>query len=648
MDAPRRTVFSLSTLRSLLLPMLVIVFGLQMLRILFPSLVWYLKDTRGAGSISLGGYAFATFLVGFLAAGLRRVMGAKGALWLTAGGLAVLRLAEQVITSPAIDLWLGLAGSALFVLFLPVWIGHLRARGGLEAAPRLAYGLLLGLALDSAIKGVAGTLDLSWIPGLIALVVVLLMAVLTVLLLAMEPMPSGEALSEGGWGEALPLLALGPYLMVQAIIFQNQGWIAEAAGLDMPLGFLVVMLGNVLAAVGLVWGFARGHPFRIVLGVGAALYLFVVVLGAELRSLSFAYAVGIVQLLLGWGWALLAAVVVPASRRGLGRTTVTVASGMFLFLILAFLYYVSLDIGIPIPRSFYLPGAAVLVGLGIVYCVLRTRKWSLSSWPDKTGVVVANALVLVALIYWGTAGPMPQAAEPRGMPIRVMTYNLHSAFNSQGRQDLEAIAQVIEASGADVVALQEVSRGWLLDGSTDMVGWLSRRLEMPIVFRGTTDPVWGNAILSRYPVAAHGWGLLPLAGTLMQRGFLWAQVEVGGAEPLLVIATHLHHVETEHEPRLAQVPVLLNFWGGRRMSLILGDMNSLPGFPEMDLIAQAGFADSWAEAGSGEGLSWPAVAPYERIDWIWHTPDLAAESAETINTLASDHLPVLVTLDLAR
>ncbi len=90
MDAPRRTVFSLSTLRSLLLPMLVIVFGLQMLRILFPSLVWYLKDTRGASSMSVGGYAFATFLIGFLAAGLRRVIGPRGALWLTAGGWAVL------------------------------------------------------------------------------------------------------------------------------------------------------------------------------------------------------------------------------------------------------------------------------------------------------------------------------------------------------------------------------------------------------------------------------------------------------------------------------------------------------------------------------------------------------------------------------
>ena len=52
MDKPRRTLFSASTLQDLLLPMVTITFGLQMFRILFPSLVWYLKDTVGVGSAS--------------------------------------------------------------------------------------------------------------------------------------------------------------------------------------------------------------------------------------------------------------------------------------------------------------------------------------------------------------------------------------------------------------------------------------------------------------------------------------------------------------------------------------------------------------------------------------------------------------------
>ena len=646
MDKHRRTLFNASTLQDLLLPMVTITFGLQMFRILFPSLVWYLKDTVGVGSAILGIYAFATILVGFLAAALWRLAGPRLALWVTAGGLALVRLVEQFVTQPGVDLWLGMAGSALFVLFLPTWVGHLRARTEAHPGPRLAFGILLGLALDSAIKGGAGTLDLSWIPGSIPVLVVLVMVGLEVWLLVREPAPGPEAFTDGGWADALPLLALGPYLMIQAIIFQNQGWVAEVVGVDVPVAFLLVMLGNLLAVVGATWGFARPQPYRIWLALGAAVYLFLVVLGADRRGTAFAYALGLTQLMLGWGWAVLASATVPASRRGLARTTVILGLGMVLFLLLAFLYYVSMDLPIPIPRSAYLPTAAVLVGLGILFAALRTRKAAAPISADKAPLFGAIALALVPLVYWAVLGPPPVAESPAGLPVRVMTYNLHSAYNSQGRQDLEAIARVIEESGADVVALQEVSRGWLIDGSTDMAGWLSRRLGMPILFRGTTDPVWGNALLSRYPVVNHGWGPLPLAGTLLARGYLWAQFEVGMDGPFLVIATHLHHIEAEHEPRLAQVPVLLDFWNGSPLSLILGDMNSLPGFPEMDLIAQAGFIDSWAEAGLGEGLSWPAADPFERIDWIWHTPDLAALEAETIDSTASDHRPVVVTLDV--
>ncbi len=225
-----------------------------------------------------------------------------------------------------------------------------------------------------------------------------------------------------------------------------------------------------------------------------------------------------------------------------------------------------------------------------------------------------------------------------------MTYNIHSAYTSAGRQDPEAIAQTIEASGADLVTLQEVSRGWLLDGSTDLAAWLSNRLGMRVLFQGTSDPVWGNAILTRLPVLGHGMAPLPLAGTLLQRGYLWAQVDVGGPKPLLVIATHLHHIEAEHGPRLVQVPVLLRFWNGSPFSLLMGDMNSEPTYPEMDLIRNAGLIDSWAEAGSGAGLSWPAVKPVERIDWVWHTPDLKASEAINPQSLASDHLPLVVVL----
>jgi endonuclease/exonuclease/phosphatase family metal-dependent hydrolase len=199
----------------------------------------------------------------------------------------------------------------------------------------------------------------------------------------------------------------------------------------------------------------------------------------------------------------------------------------------------------------------------------------------------------------------------------------------------------------DLVGLQEVSRGWLINGSTDLPFWLSRRLGMQVLFSGTSGPMWGNAILTRNLIVEHGSGELPLANTLLRRGYIWAGIEAGGPRPILFINTHLHHIETEHEPRLAQVPVLLDFWNGSTSTVLVGDLNSTPDYPEMKLIADAGFVDSWAEAGSGDGFTFSSDGPFERIDWIWHTPDLAALEIRIPPTTASDHLPLRAVVDEA-
>ena len=168
---------------------------------------------------------------------------------------------------------------------------------------------------------------------------------------------------------------------------------------------------------------------------------------------------------------------------------------------------------------------------------------------------------------------------------------------------------------------------------------------MPMLLRGTEEPTWGNAILSRFPILESGWGELPREDTLIGRGYLWALIDVGESQPLLVIDTHLHHVDEESLPRQAQVPVLLEFWQDRPSSVLLGDLNAEPDSPEMGMLYDAGLVDSWNEVGSGMGHTFSSRDPHRRIDWIWHSDDLAAVQAEVIQTLASDHLPVLVTLE---
>jgi endonuclease/exonuclease/phosphatase family metal-dependent hydrolase len=641
----QRTWFRTNILRSLALPALVVAIGLQTSRVFFPSLAWYLKDTVGVGSITLAVYAFGTFLLAFLAAVLRRLAGARLSLLITGGGLVLLRLVEQIAFVPQLDLWLSLAGVVLFLLFLPVFVGHVRAQGDHFAAPRLGYGLLLGVTLDTAIHGAASTLDLSWIPGIVPLLVVAVVSALVLWLLVDEIVPGSSQPSEARWKDALPLIALGPFLTFQALVLQNQGWVSEIAGIQSGLAFVVVMAGNLLSIGMMAWAFARPHTLHPLLGLTTAFYLGWAGYSATTPHPGFIFTVLVSQLLMGWSWGTLTTVTMSSQKRGLWRTTFSLGIGMFVFLILSFFYYVSLDIVLPIPRSAILPTAAILFGLIVFLASLRVRKLPRSPWRDWTPIVVATALVLVPLGHWLAQGPIFQPEEPAGLPVKVMTYNLHSAYDISGRQDPEAIAQVIETSGAKIIALQEVSRGWLINGSTDLATWLAQRLRMQVLFQGTTGPMWGNAILTSCPILDYGWGTLPSGGALLGRGYLWALIDIGADEPLHVIATHLHHVESENEIRLLQVPVLLEYWDGTPYSLIMGDLNAEPHYPEIDLFRQAGLLDSWSEAGEGDGFTWPSYDPFERIDWVWHSPDLTATRAERIETQASDHIPVLVTLD---
>lgn len=652
-------------MRRWLLPILTVVMGMQLLRVFIPSLAWYLRDTVGLSSVSLAPYAFGTFLVAFLAAPLRRLAGSRNAVRLTAIGVAVLRTAEQLSADPAADLWLSIGGMALFVLFLPIYLGHLRSQGA-AAVERWTFGVPLGLAADTALHGAAGTLDLSWLTGVVPIATVLVLAGLATWSAWSAESASGN--SETGWSAALALLAIGPFLLLQLLVLQSSGWVEEVSGAGPPWGFALVMLANLALVFGVGRGWAMAGRRTRLLALGATVYLTLGAAYATTPGLPFVLSLVLTQLVLGWGWGLIGHRNAAAAAPGLGRTGVSLPLGTLLFLALAFVYYLALDVALPFPRVAVLPLSAAVFGLTVVLAAKpgsqagRQAATSAHPPPDgapgaadgkdpaaathlsRTPLRATAALLLVPWISWLARGPLPQPGEV-SPPVRIMTYNIHSGFGAAGRHDPEAIARVIEDSGAGIVALQEVSRVRLLDGGTDLAGWLSRRLDMPVVFRGTEEPIWGNAILSRYPISRSGAADLPREGALIGRGYLWVELDVGF--PLLVINAHLHHIEEDHHIRQVEVPVLLEFWDQRPHTVLLGDLNAEPHYPEMALPAEAGLIDAWEAAGAGLGFTWSAADPLKRIDWIWTSPDLRATRISVIPTLASDHLPVVAEIEPA-
>ncbi|MCB8942589.1 MAG: endonuclease/exonuclease/phosphatase family protein, partial [Ardenticatenaceae bacterium] len=254
------------------------------------------------------------------------------------------------------------------------------------------------------------------------------------------------------------------------------------------------------------------------------------------------------------------------------------------------------------------------------------------------------SLLLLLLPLYGFVTTKTAVSTPgSGFPLRIMTYNIHNGFPPYGNLNLEAIAQVIETENPDIIALQEVSRGWVINGSIDTLTWLSQRLNMPYIFNPTADPLWGNALLSRYPIINYELIPLPPDNLPLTRGFIAATIDIGTGQTLNIIATHLHHPFNGSDIRQQQAQVILDYIQNQPHTIITGDFNAEPDSPEAALFHNAGLTDILADI--QPNTTFYALGPTRQIDYIWLTPDLTATAIIIPTTPASDHLPIAATLN---
>jgi endonuclease/exonuclease/phosphatase family metal-dependent hydrolase len=668
-----------SVLFGLGLPVVTIALGLELLRLEFAT-AWAVYRERLDGSLEgLAAIELGVLGLAFLAPLVYRALGPRRALWATAGGVAVVRLAVQVVPGPSARLLLVLAGVALLLWFVPV---YLRATAGTGAARGFGPVVLAGLATDTALHGGWGTLDRAWAinPATVTLTAVLA----AVVFLALARLPATVGSAEAGAPEtdrsgagsravvaALPLGGLGAVLFLEVLLWQNLGRQAVMVGQPQHGVFLLVMSADALALVAAVaaaagsWRVRRGSPpFSptgwAVTGAAAA----GVVLGVVMERRT-----PVAALLLG---QVAAAVLVGRIGRwvagrgaglGLGPTTVAWGAGMLLFGMLVFAYYLVYERRLPYDNRWLLLVAAVAVAaagagaqLGLDRAAASGRSLPLPAAPARrwpVGVAWLPAVLGLALLGApAVQRPVLAAAAPaRGCPVRMLTYNVHVGYGDDtGWMDLEGLAREIEMTGAEVIGLQEVTRGWYANGSADVLAWLARRLQIPYVaFGGAADPQFGNAILSRRPVLASGVVALPRGGSPRRSSYLWADVQGCKGQVLHLMVAHLHPPSGQRGSavRVEQVRRLLGDWGERRATVLLGDLNAGPASPEMRLLAKAGLLDGWRVAGGSRirPPTGPSAEPEERIDYLWLSPDLRASRFGRTHGIVSDHRGVAVTVE---
>ena len=260
---------------------------------------------------------------------------------------------------------------------------------------------------------------------------------------------------------------------------------------------------------------------------------------------------------------------------------------------------------------------------------------------------IAPVLVLAALAV--PAARHPTSFAPAKKTIRVMTYNIHVGVGMDKKLDLQRIADVINAEHPDLVGLQEVDRGVKRTEGKDEIAELAKLTSMNYAFAHNLDyqgGQYGVAILSRFSLQKTDHRKYENLREAERRGMIRAQFEFAG-RTVNFVTTHLDY---QHEDgRVFETEQLLKFLEGVAGPLIVvGDFNDGPAGGAYKLM-QTKFTDGWVAAKTKEtGLSYPADKPAKRIDYIFtrQLDRIRTRKAWLVNTLASDHLPVVADIEI--
>src|ERR1041385_2672464 len=257
--------------------------------------------------------------------------------------------------------------------------------------------------------------------------------------------------------------------------------------------------------------------------------------------------------------------------------------------------------------------------------------------------VISILLFFVLLCVCGTT------SIASGRTIRVMTYNIHVGVGMDKKLDLARIAEVINQQHPDLVGLQEVDRGVERTQRIDEIAELARLTKMEYAFAFNLryqGGQYGVAILSKSPILATDHHLYLNTREVERRGFIRAEVRIGG-KLINFVTTHLDYQYEDGRVYEAQ-QLLAAMKDVKGPLIVVGDFNDVPSGGAYGLMHQT-FDDAWAQTRpSDDGFSYPADKPAKRIDYILtrQTDRIRPKRAWIVDTLASDHVPVVADLEL--
>jgi endonuclease/exonuclease/phosphatase family metal-dependent hydrolase len=248
---------------------------------------------------------------------------------------------------------------------------------------------------------------------------------------------------------------------------------------------------------------------------------------------------------------------------------------------------------------------------------------------NKVVLLLLFFLVTPNVYFWGT-------------DLTIMTYNIRHGKGGDDRQDFNRIIEVISEVNPDILILNEVDEGIHRSDDVLQASLVANTFLFDYHFfpaEGTVN--YGNAVYSKFPISYRSGYLLPQPKWMLatKRACTEVSVTIGG-KAVRVFGAHLGLAGSQ-EIKTELGDIVRRYKENPGSAIIAGDFNVNPidlhgAVPELftDFFSANDLIDN-------ELLTISSLRPYEQIDYIFLTRDFIVLDVYTVETLASDHRPLV-------
>jgi endonuclease/exonuclease/phosphatase family metal-dependent hydrolase len=233
------------------------------------------------------------------------------------------------------------------------------------------------------------------------------------------------------------------------------------------------------------------------------------------------------------------------------------------------------------------------------------------------------------------------------LDLRIATYNIHRCRGMDRRTAPQRIAEVLREINADVVALQEViGAGPAGAGQAEEIGAALGMGWVMTSVRHLRRHLFGNVILSRYPIAHHSQYDLSWK-TCEPRACQRADLDLGPGRVLHVYNVHLGTAVLERRYQAPRLAAYVHDHRIRGPKIILGDFNEwMRGLATKTLSSLFESIDIHSHLKIRR--TYPGIFPMVHLDHIYYEGDVEVQAVELPRhrkaLMASDHLPLVANL----